>query len=76
MDLQPHDHPRQLIEQLASDPRVGRVKIHLRGNTEVSGTIGPMGEHSVIIKALSGREFFDAYVLYDSITCVEVQTRA
>ena len=42
----------------------------------MTGKIGPTGNHAVIIKALTGKEFFDAYVRYDSITCVEVQTRS
>ena len=42
----------------------------------MTGKIGPTENHAVIIKALTGKEFFDAYVRYDSITCVEVQTRA
>jgi hypothetical protein len=52
------------------------VIVRLRGNTEVTGTIGPTGNLAVIIKAISGREFFDAYVPYDAITCVEVKTRS
>jgi hypothetical protein len=30
----------------------------------------------VVIKALSGREYFDAHVRYEHVTCVEAQTRA
>lgn len=76
MDLQPHDHPKSLFDRLAADERTGRVTVRLRGGAEVTGKIGPTGNHAVIIKALTGKEFFDAYVRYDSITCVEVQTRA
>lgn len=76
MDLQPLDTPKALLERLAADERTGRVTIHMRGGTTVTGRIGPMGDHAVIVKALSGREFYDAYVRYDAITCVEVQTRS
>jgi hypothetical protein len=76
MDLQPSDHPKGLFDRLAADDGVGRVTVRLRGGTEITGTVGPTGNLSVIIKALSGKEFFDAYVPYDAITCVEVQTRS
>ena len=76
MDLQPHDQPQELFERLAKDPRIGRVTVHLRGAASVTGTIGPLGGDAVIIKALAGKEFYDAWVRYESITCVEVQTRA
>ena len=76
MDLNAHDHPKGFLDKLASDPRTGRIIVHLRGGTTVTGTIGETGNHSVIIKALSGREFYDAYVRLDAITCIEVQTRS
>jgi hypothetical protein len=76
MDLQPHDHPKALLDRLAADQRTGRITVHMRGATTVTGKIGPTGNHAVIIKALSNKEFFDAYVRYDAITCIEVQTRS
>jgi hypothetical protein len=76
MDLQAHDHPKSLLDRLAADERVGRVTIRMRGGSDVTGTIGETGNHAVIIKALTGREFYDAYVRYDAITCIEVQTRS
>lgn len=76
MDLQPYADPQELFDRLAADARVGRVTVHLRGSSSVTGTIGPIGDDSVIIKALTGKEFFDAWVRYESITCVEVQTRS
>ena len=76
MDLQPSDHPKAFFDRLAADERTGRVTVHLTGGTSVSGKIGPTGNHAVIIKAITGREFFDAYVRYDAIAAVEVQTRA
>ncbi len=76
MDLQPHDHPKGLFDKLAADERIGRVTVHLSGGHTITGKIGPTGNQSVIIRALSGREYFDAYVRYDSVSCVEVQTRS
>jgi hypothetical protein len=76
MELQAHDHPKGLFDRLVAEGYTGRVIVRLRGNTEVTGTIGPTGNLAVIIKAISGREFFDAYVPYDAITCVEVKTRS
>ena len=76
MELQPHDHPKGLFDALVRDGHEGRVTVRLRGAVELSGTIGETGNEAVIIKALMGREFFDAYVRYDAITSVEVKTRS
>ena len=76
MDLQPYDDPQELFDRLSKDPRIGRVTVHLRGGTSLTGTIGPIGDESVVIKALTGREYFDAWVRFDSVVSVEVQTRA
>ena len=76
MDLIPENDTKAFLERLAADPRVGRVIVRLRGGTQLTGTIGAIGERSVIIKALTGREFYDAYVRFDAVTAVEVQTRS
>ena len=75
MDLQPHDHPKAFFDRLLAEGYTGRVTVRLRGAAEITGTIGATGNESVIIEGLAGRDFFDAYVRYDAITCVEVQTR-
>lgn len=75
MELQPHEHPKGLFDRLVADGYAGKVTVRLRGGVELSGTIGTTGNQAVIIRALSGRDFFDAYVRYDAITCVEVKTR-
>ncbi|MGD2046990.1 MAG: hypothetical protein PVJ80_04345 [Gemmatimonadota bacterium] len=76
MELKPHDHPKGFFDRLMADGYSGQVTLRLRGATELTGTVGETGNESVIIKGLAGRDFFDAYVRYDSITCVEVQTRS
>ena len=75
MELQAHDHPKGLFDRLVAEGYSGPVTVRLRGGSQLSGTIGPTGNQAVVIKELSGKDFFDAYVRYDSITCVEVQTR-
>jgi hypothetical protein len=76
MDLIPEDETRSFLEKLAADPRVGRIIVRTQGGAQLTGTIGPIGNKSVIIRALSGREFYDAYIRLDAITSVEVQTRS
>ena len=76
MDLQPYDDLQELFDHLSRDPRVGRVTVHLRGGKSVTGTVGPIGDEAVVIKALTGREFFDAWVRFDGVVSVEVQSRA
>ena len=76
MDLVPEDDIRTFFQKLAADPRVGRVTVRMRGGAHLTGTIGPLGNQSVILKALSGREYYDAYIRFDAVTSVEVQTRS
>lgn len=76
MDLIPEDETRAFFARLAADPRVGRVTVRLLGGGQITGTIGPIGKEAVILKALTGREFFDAYVRFDAVSSVEVQTRS
>ena len=76
MDLQPHDHPTGLFDRLAAENSSARVTVHLRGGGSLSGFIGPTGNESVVLKQLAGKDFFDAYVRYDAVDCVEVQTRS
>jgi hypothetical protein len=75
MKLQPHDHLKSVFDQLLADGYSGRVKVWLQGGIEIVGTVGETGNHAVVIKALSGREYFDAHVRYEHVTCVEAQTR-
>ena len=76
MDLMPEDETRTFLEKIASDPRVGRIIVRTEDGAQLTGTIGPIGARSVIIRALSGREFYDAYVRLDAVTSIEVQTRS
>ncbi len=76
MDLIAEDETRGFLQRLAADPRVSRVTVRLGDGASFSGTIGPIGDRSVIVKALAGREFFDAWVRLDRIAAIEVQTRS
>ena len=76
MDLRAHDHIKGLFDRLKADDRAGRITIRLAGGGEINGMIGETGNEAVIIKALRSREFYDAYVRYEHVTCVEVQTRS
>ncbi len=76
MDVHAHEHPKGFLDRLAADERTGRVIVHLRGGTSLTGRIGETSNESVVIKALTGREFYDAWVRMDAITCIEVQTRS
>jgi hypothetical protein len=76
MDLVPDDDVRSFLERLAADPRVGRIMVRLTEGTHLTGTIGPIGNRAVILKALGGRAFYDAYVRFEAVATIEVQTRA
>jgi hypothetical protein len=56
--------------------RVGKtVTLHLASGTSISGSVGEVRDHEVIIKGLSGREFSDALVRIDVIEAVEARSR-
>jgi hypothetical protein len=56
--------------------RVGKtVTLHLASGTSISGSIGEVRDHEVILKSLSGREFSDALVRIDVIEAVETRAR-
>ena len=56
--------------------RVGKtVTLHLASGTSISGNVGEVRDHDVIIKSLSGREFSDALVRLDVIEAVEARSR-
>jgi sRNA-binding regulator protein Hfq len=52
-----------------------RVQVYLEGGTTLSGFVGEVGHHLVVIKALTGRDFYDALVAIDAIAAFDVQTR-
>ncbi len=56
--------------------RVGKaVTLHLASGTSISGTVGELRDHEVVVKGLSGREFSDALIRIDVIEAVEIRAR-
>lgn len=51
------------------------VEIVLRNGKSYRGKLGGVGDHSVIVAEIQGREFYDALVLLDEIVAVEVRAR-
>jgi hypothetical protein len=63
------DNLRRLAE--AKKP----VEVVLRNGKSYKGKLGAVGDHSVVITEISGREFYDALILTDEIVAVEVRAR-
>ena len=76
IELQPDDHVKALFDRLFENGFEGTVTERLRDGTDVSTKIGRPGNHPVIIRGLAGKNLFDAYVVYEAITGIEVQTRS
>ncbi len=56
--------------------RVGKpVTLLLRSGKEYGGTVGDVRGQSVVLKAISGKEFYDALVRIDDISAVEIRNR-
>jgi hypothetical protein len=63
------DNLRRLAE--AKKP----VEIVLRNGKSYKGKLGAVGDHSVVVSEIAGREFYDGLVLIDEIVAVEVRAR-
>jgi hypothetical protein len=56
--------------------RVGKpVTLILRSGKEYGGTVGEVREQSVVLKSLSGKEFYDALVRLDDVSAIELRNR-
>lgn len=56
--------------------RAGKaVTLLLRSGKEYGGTVGEVRSQSVILKSISGKEFYDAIVRLDDISAVEIRNR-
>jgi hypothetical protein len=56
--------------------RVGKpVTLVLRSGKEYGGTVGEVRGQAVVLKSLSGKEFFDALIRMDDVSAIEIRTR-
>lgn len=56
--------------------RVGKpVTVLLRSGKEYGGTVAEVRAQSVVLKSLSGKEFYDAIVRLDDVSAVEIRNR-
>ncbi len=52
-----------------------RVAIKLNSNEEVEGTVTIVGDSLVHLSKLSGKDFYDAVVVFDRISAVSMRVR-
>ena len=56
--------------------RVGKpVTLILRSGKEYGGTVGEVRGQAVVLKSLSGKEFYDALVRLDDVSAIEIRNR-
>ena len=56
--------------------RVGKpVTLVLRSGKEYGGTIGEVRAQTVVLKSLSGKEFYDALIRLDDVSAIEIRNR-
>ncbi len=66
------DEPvRSTLEALKKKP----VTLRLGTGEEITGTVAEIGDNAVLISGLSGKDFYDALVLFDSISAVIYKAR-
>jgi hypothetical protein len=51
------------------------VEISLANGKSYRGKLGSVGDHSVIVTELAGKEFYDALIKLDDISALEVRVR-
>lgn len=71
--LQPDRNMRDNLRHLAESGK--RVELVLKNGKSYRGLLGAVGDHSVVVREIEGREFFDALVVIDEIAAVEVRVR-
>lgn len=56
--------------------RVGKpVTLILRSGKEYGGTVGEVRGQAVVLKSLSGKEFYDALIRLDDVSAIEIRNR-
>ena len=51
------------------------VQVHLRSGKTIQGYVKSVGDHSLHLERLAGRDFYDALVRIDDISAMEVKFR-
>ena len=67
-------HSLQENLKAAQEAKKGAV-LHLRSGATLTGPIGSVGGHFVVLKELSGKEFYDAVVRLEDVCAMEVRAR-
>ena len=51
------------------------IEAYLRGGQSFVGQVIDIGDHSVVIGPLAGKDFYDAQIRIDDISAIALQTR-
>jgi len=70
-DFQAADTVRSLLERHQGK----EVSLHLAGGGEIAGRVAAVGQTTVYISGLAGKEFYDAVVSLDKISAVTFRAR-
>ena len=52
-----------------------RIETYLRGGQAFVGKVIAIGDHSVVIGPLVGKDFYDVQIRIDDISAISIQTR-
>ena len=47
--------------------------LHLRNGMSLSGTVGDVSDHAVVLTSLTGKEFYDAMITIADISAIEMR---
>jgi len=51
------------------------VELVLKNGKSYAGKLAAVGEHAVIVSEIRGKEFYDAYIVLEDVSAVEVRMR-
>ncbi len=70
------DANHSLSDSLKAIQTAGKgATLHLKSGAHFAGKIGSVGDHTVVLKELVGKEFYDAQICLHEIAAVEVRAR-
>lgn len=74
MNFNPQFTMRQVLEQA----QMGKVKVELllRNGQNLTGYVGGVSDHLVVLTNLQGKEFYDALVRIDDISVIQARVRS
>ena len=64
---------KQVLSQLKEEGVVAHIELH--NGKAYAGRIGQVGKNAAVLVEIQGREFYDAFIPFESIAAIEARAR-